>query len=54
VQTPFERDTLLSYVPLARIGQPEDIANAVAFLASDSAAYIMGQLILVDCGRTYQ
>lgn len=35
---PLERDRLLSHIPLARIGQPEDIADAVAFLASDSAA----------------
>ena len=32
----------------------EDIADAVAFLASDWAAYITGQLILIDGGRTYQ
>lgn len=51
---PLEQDKLLSQIPLARIGQPEDIADAVAFLASDWAAYITGQLILIDGGRTYQ
>src|ERR1700694_2356519 len=51
---PLEQDKLLSQIPLARIGQPEDIADAVAFLASDWAAYIPGQLILIDGGRTYQ
>jgi 3-oxoacyl-[acyl-carrier protein] reductase len=51
---PLEQDKLLSQIPLARIGQPEDVADAVAFLASDWAAYITGQLILIDGGRTYQ
>jgi NAD(P)-dependent dehydrogenase (short-subunit alcohol dehydrogenase family) len=51
---PLEQDKLLSQIPLRRIGQPEDIADAVAFLASDWAAYITGQLILIDGGRTYQ
>ena len=51
---PLEQDKLLSQIPLRRIGQPEDIAAAVAFLASDWASYITGQLILIDGGRTYQ
>ena len=53
-RAPLEQDKPLSQIPLARIGQPEDIADAVAFLASDCAAYITGQLILIDGGRTYQ
>jgi 3-oxoacyl-[acyl-carrier protein] reductase len=51
---PLEQDRLLAQIPLGRIGQPEDIADAVAFLASDWSAYITGQLILIDGGRTYQ
>jgi 3-oxoacyl-[acyl-carrier protein] reductase len=37
-------------VPLGRIGQPEDVAEAVAFLASDKASYITGQVIHVNGG----
>lgn len=38
------------YIPLRRIGEPEDIAKTVAFLCSDDAAYITGQVIQVDGG----
>jgi NAD(P)-dependent dehydrogenase (short-subunit alcohol dehydrogenase family) len=44
------KDTLR--VPLGRWGEPEDIAKVVAFLASDDAAYITGQAIVVDGGVT--
>ncbi|KAL4219022.1 hypothetical protein ACF0H5_021605 [Mactra antiquata] len=37
--------------PLGRIGQPQDCAEAVAFLASDAASFITGQLLFVDGGR---
>ncbi|RAK27929.1 3-oxoacyl-[acyl-carrier protein] reductase [Actinoplanes lutulentus] len=37
--------------PLRRVGQPSDIANVVAFLASDAASFITGQTIYVDGGR---
>jgi 3-oxoacyl-[acyl-carrier protein] reductase len=37
-------------VPLGRVGYPEDIAGAVAFLASDDASYITGQILYVDGG----
>ncbi|MBN3800984.1 SDR family oxidoreductase, partial [Burkholderia sp. Ac-20392] len=39
-------------IPLARMGEPEDIANAMLFLASTDAAYITGQTIVVDGGAT--
>ena len=41
-----------STIPLGRIGQPGDIAAAVAFLLSDEAAYITGANLVVDGGRT--
>ena len=45
-------DALKRAVPLGRLGQPDDIAGIVAFLASDEAAYITGQVISVSGGLT--
>lgn len=44
------KEAVLAQIPLGRMGQPKDIAEAVAFLASDRAAYITGQTIQVDGG----
>ena len=41
---------LLQRIPLARMGEAEDIANAVVFLASDKASYISGAVIPIDGG----
>jgi 3-oxoacyl-[acyl-carrier protein] reductase len=43
-------DKMATKVPLRRLGKPDDIANVYAFLASDEAAYISGDVIRVDGG----
>jgi len=61
IQTPINRDawetpealaSLLKLIPYGRIGQPDDIGRAVAWLASDDADYIHGQTLFVDGGMT--
>lgn len=43
---------IIAQIPLGRIGNPEDVANAFAFLASDEASFISGAILSVDgCGR---
>jgi 3-oxoacyl-[acyl-carrier protein] reductase len=44
------RKKLLEKIPLARLGQPADVAGVVAFLASPAASYITGQILTVDGG----
>ena len=50
--TPERQQVMLSLQLLGRIGQPEDIARAVAFLASRDNRYITGQVLIVDGGRS--
>jgi len=45
-------EKIVGQVPLGRLGQPRDVADAVLFLASDAASYITGQVITVDGGLT--
>ena len=47
------KDAMLKQISLGRAGKPEDIAGAVAFLASKDADYITGQVLVVDGGLTF-
>ena len=44
------KEKMLTDIPLGRMGEPEDVASAVLFLASDQASYITGQVVNVDGG----
>lgn len=44
------KSSMLNQIPLAKLGQPEDIAKAVVFLASDDASYMTGQTLHIDGG----
>lgn len=46
------RNKIIDSIPLKEIGKPKDIANAVAFLASDMSRYITGQILSVDGGMS--
>jgi glucose 1-dehydrogenase len=48
---PETRRTVLSRTPIGRLGDPDEIAKAVSFLASDDASYVVGQTVYVDGGR---
>jgi len=43
---------LVSTVPLGRVGEPDEIANAILFLCSDRASFISGHVLSVDCGKS--
>lgn len=49
---PGVRDNLISLIPAGRLGTCEEVADAVAFLASDRASFITGHILYVDGGRT--
>jgi 3-oxoacyl-[acyl-carrier protein] reductase len=43
-------DTMAAHTPLGRLGDPDDIANAYVWLASDAAAFVSGAVLSVDGG----
>ena len=49
---PDVKEAILKSIPAGRIGSPDDVANAVSFLASEKSAYITGQVLAVDGGMT--
>ncbi|MEA2637903.1 MAG: hypothetical protein QOE18_960, partial [Chloroflexota bacterium] len=52
VHNPQLAPIYLRTIPLGRFGQPRDIADAVLFLSSDEAAYVTGQMLVIDGGQT--
>jgi len=52
VHNPELAPEYLKTIPLGRFGQPRDIADAVLFLASEEAAYVTGQMLVLDGGQT--
>jgi len=49
--TPENKTDLISRVPMKRIGQPEEVAAAILFLASDKASFITGASLATDGGK---
>jgi 3-oxoacyl-[acyl-carrier protein] reductase len=46
------REAIIGAIPAGHLGRPRDVAQVVAFLASDAAGYITGQTLAVDGGMT--
>src|SRR5207237_8134922 len=50
--TPERKAALATAVPLGRVGEPDEIAHAIVFLASDKASFVTGQVLTTDGGKT--
>lgn len=50
--TEENRKKFIGDVPMGRLTDPKDVANAICFLASDDAAFIVGQNLVIDGGKT--
>jgi 3-oxoacyl-[acyl-carrier protein] reductase len=46
------KDEVVRHLPVRRFGRPEEIAHAVAYVSSDEAGYLTGQVLVVDGGLT--
>ena len=51
--TPENKASLMADVPMGRLGHPEELANAIVFLASDAASFINGHILNVDGGKSH-
>ena len=54
LMTAIDRKRLSKLIPLHRVGTPTDVANAVAFLASDMASFVTGQTLVIDGGSLHR
>ncbi len=52
VLKPDMKEAILNSIPVHKIGNPEDVAKAVMFFASEESSYVTGQVLAVDGGMT--